>query len=133
MGFSLLMSLLEFHADSNWLEVGLWILGKGAMFVKFCCLLLLFFLPGYITLRALRAKGLDWPEVLFLSAFSSVLLSSWFGLLLAQLALFSLWSLLLLLLVYSVGMAVIFGVRLTWSNIPRLRLDIGYWLLDVGP
>jgi 4-amino-4-deoxy-L-arabinose transferase-like glycosyltransferase len=92
---------------------------------------LLFFLPGYVTLRALKAKGLNWPEVLFLSVFSSVLLSSWLGLLLAELALFSLWSLLLLLLVYSVGMAVIFGVRLTWSDIPRLRWDIGYWLLVI--
>jgi 4-amino-4-deoxy-L-arabinose transferase-like glycosyltransferase len=99
------------------------------MFVKLCSPLLLFFFPGYVTLRVLRVKGLGWSEVLFLSAFSSILLSSWLGLLLAELALFSLWSLLLLLLVYSLGMAVAFKVRPTWGNIPRPRLDIGYWLL----
>jgi len=92
---------------------------------------LLFLLPGYVTLRALKVKGLDWMEVLFLSAFSSILLGSWLGLLLAEVALFSLWSLLLLLLVYSVGMAVVFGVRFTWSDIPRPRSGIGYWLLGI--
>ncbi len=95
----------------------------------FC--LLLFFLPGYITLRALKVKGLGWPEGLFLSVFSSILLTSWLGLLLAELALFSLWSLLLLLLIYSVGMAVVFKVRPTWGGIPRPRLDIGYLLLVI--
>jgi len=98
---------------------------------KFCSLLLLFFLPGYVTLRALKVKGLDWAEALFLSAFSSILLTSWLGLLLAELALFSLRSLLLLLLVYSVSMAVVFRVRPSWGKLPRLRLDIGYWLLVV--
>jgi len=93
--------------------------------------LLLLFLPGYVTLRALKAKGLDLPVTLFLSVFSSILLSSWLGLLLAELALFSLWSLLFLLLVYSVSMAVVFRVRLTWSGIPRLRLNIGYLLLVI--
>lgn len=91
--------------------------------------LLLFLIPGYITLRALKLKELDWAEALFLSVFSSTLLTSWLGLLLAELALFSLWSLLLLLLVYSLGMAVAFKVRPAWGNIPRPRLDIGYWLL----
>lgn len=99
------------------------------MFAKLCSPLLLFFFPGYVTLRALRVKGLGWSEVLFLSAFSSILLSAWLGLLLAELALFSLWSLLLLLLVYSLGTAVAFKVRPTWGNIPRPRLAIGYWLL----
>jgi len=93
--------------------------------------LLLLFLPGYVTLRALKAKGLDLPVTLFLSVFSSILLSSWLGLLLAELALFSLWSLLFLLLVYSVSMAVVFRVRLTWSGIPKLRLNIGYLLLVI--
>jgi len=93
--------------------------------------LLLLFLPGYVTLRALKVKGLDWAEALFLSVFSSVLLTSWSGLLLAELAFFSLWSLLLLLLIYSVSVAVAFGVRFTWSDIPRLRLDIGYWILVI--
>ncbi len=93
--------------------------------------LLLFLIPGYITLRALKLKGLDWSEVLFLSVFSSTLLTSWLGLLLAEIALFSLWSLLLLLLVYSVSMAVAFKVRLAWSDIPRPRLDTRYWLLVI--
>lgn len=93
--------------------------------------LLLLFLPGYVTLRALKVKGLDLAGVLFLSVFSSILLSSWLGLLLAELALFSLWSLLFLLLVYSVGMAVVFRVRPTWGGIPRPRLDIGYLLLVI--
>ena len=108
-----------------------WILDKGAMFVKLCSPLLLFFFPGYVTLRALRVKGLGWSEVLFLSAFSSILLSSWLGLLLAELALFSLWPLLLLLLVYSLGMAVAFKVRPTWGNIPRPWLDIGLSLIHI--
>ncbi len=80
--------------------------------------LALLFLPGYVTLRALGAKGLDWPETLFLSVFSSVLLSSWLGLLLAELALFSLGSLLGLLVIYSVSMAVVFKIRLTWGSPP---------------
>ena len=92
---------------------------------------LLLFLPGYITLRALKMRGLDLPGTLFLSVFSSVLLTSWLGLLLAELALFSLWSLLLLLCVYSVGMAFIFKVRPGWGRLPRLRLDIRYWLLVI--
>ena len=90
--------------------------------------LLLFFLPGYITIRALKLKGLGWTEGPFLAVFSSILLTSWLGLLLAELALFSLWSLLLLLLVYSVGMAVVFRIRPTWGKLARLRLDIRYWL-----
>ncbi len=101
------------------------------MFVKFCSLLFLFFLPGYVTLRALKAKGLDWPEVLFLSVFSSILLSSWLGLLLAELALFSLRSLLFLLIVYSVSMVVALRVRPSWGGIPKPQLDIRYWLLVI--
>jgi len=93
--------------------------------------LLLLFLPGYITLRALKLKGLDWAEVLFLSVFSSILLTSWLGLLLAELAFFSLRALLLLLLVYSMGVAVVFRVGPSWSGVTRLRLDIRYWLLVI--
>jgi 4-amino-4-deoxy-L-arabinose transferase-like glycosyltransferase len=93
--------------------------------------LLLFLIPGYITLRALKLRGPDRAEVLFLSVFSSTLLTSWLGLLLAEIALFSLWSLSLLLLIYSLGMAVAFKVKPAWSGIPRLRLDIGYWLLVI--
>ena len=93
--------------------------------------LLLLFLPGYVTLWALRVKGLGWLEALFLSVFSSVLLTSWLGLLLAELALFSLWSLLLPLCVYSVGMGLVFKVKLNWGKLPKLRLDIGYWILGI--
>lgn len=50
---------------------------------------LLFLIPGYITLCAFRLKGRDLERVLFLSVFSSVLLSSWFGLVLAEVARFS--------------------------------------------
>ncbi|MBC8264763.1 MAG: glycosyltransferase family 39 protein, partial [Anaerolineales bacterium] len=92
---------------------------------------LLLFLPGYVTLRALKLKGLDWPGVLFLAVFSSALLTSWLGLLLAELALFSLWSLLLLLIIYSVTMAVVFRVRPSWGKLPRPRPGIGYWLLVI--
>ena len=100
-------------------------------FVKLCSPLLLFFVPGYITLRALKVKELDLAGGLFLSVFSSVLLSSWLGLLLAEIAHFSLRSLLLLILIYSVSMAVVFRVRPNWSKLPRPRLDIGYWILVI--
>jgi hypothetical protein len=93
--------------------------------------LLLLFIPGYVTLRAWRVKGLGWPEVLFMSVFSSALITSWLGLLLAELARFSLWSLLLLLLVYCVSMALVFRVRFNWSGIPKLRVGIGYGLLGI--
>ena len=93
--------------------------------------LLLLYLPGCVTLRALRVKGLGWLEVSFLSVFSSVLLASWLGLLLAELAHFSLWSLLLSLVTYSVVVALVFRVRPNWSKPPRLRLDIRYWLLVI--
>ncbi len=91
----------------------------------------LLFLPGYLTLRTLRIKGLDWAERLFLAVFSSVLLTSWLGLLLAEIALFSLRSLLLLLLIYSASMALVFRTRLSWSGIPKPQLDIRYWLLVI--
>jgi hypothetical protein len=101
------------------------------MCVKLCSLLLLFFFPGYVTLRALRVKGLSWTEILFLSAFSSTLLGSWLGLLLAEVALFSLWSILLLLLIYSVTMVIAFKVRLAWGDIPKPQLNMRS-LLFVG-
>ena len=97
--------------------------------LKTAIFLILLFFPGYVTLRALKVKGLDLAGVLFLSVFSSALLSSWLGLLLAEIALFSLWSLLLLLLFYSVSMAVVFRVRPTWGGIPRPQLNIRSLLL----
>jgi hypothetical protein len=101
------------------------------MFAKLCSPLLLFFFPGYVTLRALKVKELGLAGRVFLSVFSSILLSSWLGLLLAEVALFSLGSILLLLLIYSVIMAIAFKVRFTWGDIPRPQLNMRS-LLFVG-
>jgi len=93
--------------------------------------LLIFLFPGCITFHAFRIKGRRFSEMVFLSILCSVLLSSWFGLVLAELGRFSLPNLLLLLVVYSAAIALAFKVRLTWGDFPKPRLDYQSLLLVI--
>jgi len=69
---------------------------------------LLGFIPGYLAFVVLRndkEPPLDFSETLYLSVFTSVVLTSWIGLVLAELGFFTLPALLLILLAFCVALA----------------------------
>jgi hypothetical protein len=75
---------------------------------KLLALPLLGFIPGYLAFVALRSDkepSLDFSETLYLSIFTSLVLTSWIGLVLAELGLFTLPALLFVLLALCVALA----------------------------
>lgn len=95
---------------------------------------LLFFIPGYVTYRSFIARGekgdLDFSEGLFIQVLISALLSPWTGLILAELGVFSLPNLLLIMGAYS--LALYLALRRRWEGYPRPRFDLyGVFLLGI--
>jgi hypothetical protein len=94
--------------------------------VAWLVLPLVFILPGYLTLAAWgrRGKELDFWEALFLVPFVSILLTSWLGLAMAELGVFSLSLLATLLALYCVALLFWAKKRLELGWMPRPSLSI---------
>ena len=99
---------------------------------KLLALPLLGFIPGYLTFVALRSDeepSLDFSETLYLSIFTSLVLTSWIGLVLAELGLFTLPALLVVLLALCVGLAWYVRARGCSWTLPRPRPSVQAALL----
>ncbi len=97
--------------------------GPLTVFVKaLCALPILFFLPGYVTLRALRTSSCPQraSEDLYLSVLTSVLVISPPALLLADLGWFSLWSM--------CALSAAYVCLLLWFLVRRGRALLPSWL-----
>ncbi|MDP2728639.1 MAG: glycosyltransferase family 39 protein, partial [Dehalococcoidia bacterium] len=91
---------------------------------------LLFLLPGYLVLAAWRrSRDLDFWESLFLVPFTSILLSSWLGLVLAEIGLFSLVTLSILLLLFVLVLLILARRRLCLDCFARPSLNLTSLLL----
>ncbi len=86
---------------------------------------LIFFIPGYVAYNALVKEklNLDFSEVVFLQILTSILISGWIGLTLAELGYFSLFNLLFLLVAFSVILAVKFKVKFRLDLFPKPELN----------
>lgn len=91
------------------------------LFVGLLALFFLFFLPGYLTARALFRDGdvLSSGERVYLPVAVSILISTWIGLILAEFGWFSLWLLCLLVALYCALMWL--AGRKTPPFLPFLR------------
>jgi uncharacterized membrane protein len=86
---------------------------------------LIFFIPGYVTYNALVKEklNLDFSEVVFLQILTSILISGWIGLVLAELGYFSLFNLLIPLIVFSSVLAVKYKVKFHLASLLRPELN----------
>ena len=89
---------------------------------------LIFLVPGYITYRLLSPRkgetntALDFSEAAFVCVLASIIISSWFALVLAELGRFSLLNLLLLLVGFSLISLLAFRGRFN-LHFPRPQVD----------
>ncbi|GEM_PF-1709779 len=93
---------------------------------------LLGFIPGYLAFVALRSDeepALDFSETLYLSIFTSLVLTSWIGLILAELGFFTLPALLLVLVALCVGLAWYARARGCSWTLPHPRPSVQATLL----
>lgn len=86
---------------------------------------LIFFIPGYITYNAFVKEkfNLDFSEVVFLQILTSILISGWIALTLAELGYFSLFNLLIPLIVFSVVLGWKYKVKFRLESFPKPELN----------
>ena len=85
---------------------------------------LIFLLPGYIMFNAFVKKHeLSLLEVIFLQILGSILISGWIGLILAELGYFSLFNLLIPLIVFSVVLGWKYKVKFSLELFPKPELN----------
>jgi len=82
----------------------------------FVALPIIFFVPGYVTFKALNVNKIEnlklsLSETLFLQVLASIVITGWIALILAVLGHFSLWTMCGLLLAYSLVTVIIFRDR----------------------
>jgi len=88
----------------------------------------IFFIPGYVTFTAFKVNKtenltLSFFETIFLQVLSSFVISGFIAFTLAMLGYFSLMNLLILIVVYSIVIAIKFRVKFSLSSFPKPKLD----------
>jgi len=89
---------------------------------------IIFFIPGYVTFAAFKVSKIEnlkssFFETIFLQVLTSIVITGWIAFMLAMLGYFSLWTLVGLLLIYSVIIAIKFRVKFSLLRFPKPRLD----------
>jgi len=93
----------------------------GMLLKSLIYLPLILFIPGFLLFNILNIKKFNFLETLYFQILFSFLLSGWFGLILAELGYFSLYNLVLSLLVFS--LVISFKLNVRYISFPRPKIN----------
>ena len=90
---------------------------------------IILFVPGYVTFHAFKVNKIEnlklsCFETIFIQILTSIVITGWIAFVLAELGYFSLFRVLIIVLVYSIILALKFKVKFNLSTVPKPKLNL---------